>query len=246
MAIHLIRKLEHFVRLSPDDRAVLRRLAARNLRHVAPGEGIIHEGDRPEVVNLILDGWACRYKDLEDGRRQVLAFFLPGDLCDLNMFILRSMDHSMAAITPVTLAEIARRDFEALALEHPRIVHALWWDALVVGAIQREWTLSLGQRDALERMAHLLCELFVRLRCVGMTHGDRCPLPLVQTVLADATGLSNVHVNRTLATLRQSDLATIRSRTLTIPDLDALMQAGLFNQNYLHLDREGQALDANV
>lgn len=241
-----ISKLENFVRLSAEEKALLGALAIDRVREFPAGTDIIREGDRPEVVHLFLDGWGCRYKDLEDGRRQILSFFLPGDICDLNIFILRQMDHSLAAITPVRLAEISRERLEEITLAHPRITQALWWEALVAASIQREWTLNVGQRDALERLAHLLCELFVRLRSVGLTNGTTCAVPLLQTMLADATGLSHVHVSRTMSALRQDGLALLRSRVLTVPDLDALMRVGLFNPNYLHLEREGRHIDANV
>ena len=246
MDTRLTRKLEQFTRLSAADKRALRRMASRQVRSIEPRQHIIHEGDRPEAVNLILEGWAYRYKLLEDGRRQIVAFFLPGDLCDMNVFVLSRMDHSIAAITPVTLAEISREVLEETTLGHPRVTQALWWETLVSSSIQREWTLSIGQRDAAERLAHLFCELFLRLRSVGLTEGDSCDFPVTQAALAEATGLSHVHVSRTLAALRDSGLVSLRRRRLTIPDLDALKSAAQFNPNYLHLGGEGRHLDANV
>jgi CRP-like cAMP-binding protein len=245
MAEALIRKLENFVRLSSHDKEVLTAAAAERIRKIDPHEPIVHEGDKPKVIYLVLSGWACRYKHLEDGRRQIVSFFLPGDLCDLNIFILREMDHSMAGIGSVTLAEITRQSFEAILQGHARITQALWWDSLVTIAIQREWTVNLGQRDALERVAHLFCEIFVRLRSAGLTRGKSCSFPITQTELADATGMSAVHVNRTLQELRNMKLINLSNRILTIPDLPRLMQAGLFTPNYLHLGHEGAHLDAN-
>ena len=246
MPTRLIRKLEHFVRLSAEDRRALECMASARVRSVAAREDIIREGDNPEVVNLILDGWACRYKLLEDGRRQIVAFFVPGDLCDLNVFILKEMDHSLGALTPVTVAEIPREALEEVTRAHPRVTQALWWETLVTAAIQREWTLSIGQRDAMERLAHLFCELFIRLRSVGLSDGDSCHFPLAQTMLAEATGLSPVHVSRTMTALREEGLVGLRERRLTIPDLDALMRIGLFNPDYLHLGQEGRHMDASL
>jgi len=241
----LIRKLQLFVRLSPDDRAMLTRAASERVRRFAPRVDITREGDRPRDVHLIVAGWACRYKQLEDGRRQIVSFFLPGDMCDLNVFILREMDHSIATITPVTIADLSRDFFEAISAGYPRIATALWWETLVNAAIQREWTMNLGQRTASERMAHLFCEIFFRLRLTGLTDGLSCDFPLTQADLADATGLSKVHVNRTLQELRAADLVILRDKTLTIPNLERLMDAGLFNANYLHMEHEGRQLDAN-
>jgi len=241
----IIRKLEQFTKLSSEERRVLEQVTSEGLRQLGTREDIIREGDKPQALNLILSGWACRYKHLEDGRRQIIAFFLPGDLCDNHVFVLREMDHSVGTLTPVTFAQIPRRRIEEITLSHPRVTQALWWESLVGSAIQREWIVSLGQRDALERMAHLLCELFLRLRAVGLAEENRCELPLTQAELADAMGLSTVHVNRTLQELRAAKLIILKGRTLTIPDLEALQSAAQFNPSYLHLDHEGQHLDAN-
>ncbi|WP_296744192.1 Crp/Fnr family transcriptional regulator [Mesorhizobium sp.] len=241
----LIKKLEHFVHLSSNDKDVLARAAAERVRKLGAHEHIVAEGEKPKAINLMLDGWACRYKHLEDGRRQIVGFFLPGDLCDLNVFILREIDHSIASIGGVTVAEITRHAFETILDGHARIAQALWWDSLVTIAIQREWTVNLGQRDALERVAHLFCEIFLRLQAAGLTRGKSCHFPVTQTELADATGMSTVHVNRTLQELRNMRLINLTNRMLTIPDLPRLMRTGLFNPNYLHLEREGAHLDAN-
>lgn len=240
----LVRKLERYAKLSADDRAALDELVRQNVRRLRAREDIIREGERPTHISLILQGWACRYKVLEDGRRQIISFFLPGDLCDLNVFVLRHMDHSIGAITPLAYAEVRREAFDSVA-ERPRVIQAMWWDSLVMAAVQREWTVNLGQRTAFERVAHLLCELFIRLRAVGLTHGSRCELPVTQAELADAIGLTPVHVNRTLQELRAQGLIILQGKELTIPDLERLKDASLFNDNYLHLDHEGAHLDAN-
>jgi len=241
----LVRKLEHFVRLSAEERVALERASSGRQRVLRAREDIIREGEAPRFVNLVLQGWACRFKHLDDGRRQIMAFFLPGDLCDLNAFLLRQMDHSLGTISEATIAELTHDALEDLAGHHPRIRQALWWEALVGAAVQREWTVNLGQRSALERVAHVLCELFLRLRAVGLTDGDICEWPLTQTELADTTGLSPVHVNRTLQELRASGLILLKGKVLRIPDLDALQRAAMFNPNYLHLEHEGGHLDAN-
>jgi CRP-like cAMP-binding protein len=196
-------------------------------------------------VNLILEGWACRHKFLEDGRRQIMALLLPGDICDLHMFILERMDHSISAVSPVTLAEIATDTLLDLTDDSPRISRALWWSSLVEEAISREWIVNNSRRDATERMAHLLCEIFIRLQAIGLTNGQSCEIPVTQAEFGDALGLSTVHVNRTLQDLRAANLIVLRGKTLTIPDLDALKAVALFNANYLHLDREGREFDAN-
>jgi CRP-like cAMP-binding protein len=233
----LIRKLERFPKLSVDDQRLLERVTSEHVRRIGPREDILCEGDAPGEIHLILSGWACRSKQLEDGRGAILAFLLPGDLCDLDNFLLRPMDHSVGALTAVTVAGIPRPLFEDLMLNHSRIAQALWSSALIDAAIQREWTLNLSQRTAYERLCHLLCELFLRLRAVGLTQGSSCELPITQAKLAEATGLTLVHLNRMLQELRAANLVELKSKTLTIPNLEALMSAALFNPAYLHLDR---------
>jgi CRP-like cAMP-binding protein len=245
MAAHLVRKLEQFTILSTADKQALDELGSIRRRRLSPRDDIIREGDKPKAVSLILEGWACRYKTLEDGRRQIVGFLIPGDLCDLRMFILKEMDHSMGALTLVSLAEIPSDTLLALTDSSPRISRALWWNSLVEEATAREWTTNLGQRGAVERLAHLFCELFVRLRGVGLANDTSFELPLTQEQLSQATGMTTVHVNRSLRDMRQSGLIVQHGKRLTIPDLVALEAAGLFNPNYLHLDRDGQAMDAN-
>ena len=241
----LVRKLEHFTRLSSEDKRVLKRASEGKIRRFGARVDVIREGEAPEHVNLILSGWACRYKYLEDGRRQIMSYFVPGDTCDLGVFLLRSMDHSIGTLTAVTMAEVSREAVLEMTGNHSRVSNALWWSTLVAEAVQREWVVNIGQRTAFERIGHLLCEIFIRLRCVGLTTDTSCEFPITQAELGEATGLSTVHVNRTLQELRGSNLIVLRDKVLTIPDLTALQRASMFSANYLHLDREGAHFDAN-
>lgn len=237
-------RLDAFTRLSTEDRAAIAKIS-KTTRFIAPRRDLIREGEKPKYVHLMLEGWACRYKTLPDGRRQIVAFFVPGDFCDLNVYVLRQMDHSIGAITRLSIADISREDMDKLTENHPRVTQALWWEALVNHAIQREWTLNVGQRTAYERIGHLLLELYMRLKTVGLTQNGFSDFPLTQTNLADATGLTAVHVNRTLQELRRDNLIILERRRLEIPNMRALMDAAMFNPNYLHLDHEGRHLDAN-
>jgi CRP-like cAMP-binding protein len=245
MPDRLIRKLENFVRLSSDDKAAITSAAHERVRNYEPKHDIISEGEQPRVVNLVLEGYACRYRMLEDGRRQIVGLFVPGDLCDSRMFILRQMDHSISTLTRARVAEIDADRFVAFAGRYPRVTRALWWNSLVDEAIAREWIVNVGQRSARERMAHLLCEFYVRIDMVGMAIDHALDLPLNQAELAEALGLSVVHTNRTLQSLRADGLITLRGGKLVLLDLEGLMEAGLFNAAYLHRERDGHALDAN-
>src|SRR3954464_15244705 len=237
-------KLEAFTRLSSDDRSALGELS-RNSRYSDARRDLVSEGDSPRFVHLVLDGWACRYKQLPDGKRQIVSLFVPGDFCDLNVYVLKYMDHSIGAITRLKVAMISPDDMGELTTERPRITQALWWHELVASAIQREWTLNIGQRSAYERLGHLLVELYIRLNTVGRARDGRCDFPLTQNDLADATGLTSVHVNRTLQELRRDGLLELERKQLQILDLQRMMDVSMFNANYLHLEHEGRHLDAN-
>jgi CRP-like cAMP-binding protein len=236
-------KLQAFTRLSPEDVAALQALT-RNVRTIEARRDLLREGEAPKHMHLLLKGWACRHKSLPDGKRQVLGILVPGDLCDLDSWLLRQMDHSIGAITAIKVALISRDDIDALAREHPRIGEALRRNGLVDNAIGREWLLNLGQRSAYARIAHLIAELFLRLRTVGLTDEHGCDFPLTQNDIADATGLTAVHVNRMLQELRADGVIELERKRLHIPHLDALKVAAMFNPGYLHLEREGRHLDA--
>jgi CRP-like cAMP-binding protein len=237
-------KLEVFTRLSSDDRAALAQLS-RNFRYVDARRDLISEGDKPRHVHLVLDGWACRYKTLPDGKRQIVSLFIPGDFCDVNVYILKQMDHSIGAITRLKVAMIGPEEMDELTTERPRVIQALWWHELVTAAIQREWTVNLGQRSAYERLGHLLVEIYLRLRVVGRAQNGHCDFPLTQNDLAEATGLTSVHVNRTLQELRRDGLIELERKQLHLLDVERLMDASMFNANYLHMEHEGRHLDAN-
>jgi CRP-like cAMP-binding protein len=231
----LLRKLSNFTKLSEQECAAVRE-CTQDVHEFGAREDVISQGDRTSGVKLLLEGFACRYKVLEDGRRQIVAYFVPGDLCDLRVFILKRMDHSIGAIVNSKVAEIAPDDILQLTHKYPTLTRALWWSTLVEEAIAREWIVNVGQRNALERMAHLFCELLYRFRAVGLNEGNSCTLPLTQVELAETLGLSSVHVNRTLQELRRQKLITLENGTLTIQDLDALKEVSFFNPDYLHLD----------
>jgi CRP-like cAMP-binding protein len=231
----LLRKLANFTQLSEDESNAVDE-CSQDVREFAAREDVISQGDRTGGVKLLLDGFACRYKVLEDGRRQIVAYFVPGDLCDLRVFILKRMDHSIGALVASKVATISPENILRLTHTYPTLTRALWWSTLVEEAIAREWLVNVGQRDALERTAHLFCELLYRFRAVGLNQGNSCTLPLTQVELAETLGLSSVHVNRTLQELRRRNLITLEGGTLTIQNLDELKELSFFNPDYLHLD----------
>jgi CRP-like cAMP-binding protein len=232
----LVAKLGTIADLRESDLASLIAIC-HDVRTVQAKRDILVEGERPEDVHVILEGWAARYKTLSDGSRQIVAFLIPGDFCDLHVAILGHMDHGIIALTRVRLAYIPSRELDALTSNHNGLTKALWWATLVDESILREWILNVGRRDARERVAHLLCELHARMELIGLVDGKRLALPLTQEQLADATGLTSVHVNRTLQRLRAEGLIEMGGGALTIPDVAALREAAGFTGNYLHIKR---------
>jgi CRP-like cAMP-binding protein len=233
----LAMRLEEYTDLSDGALAVLRTLDGRPTRKVEGKRDLIRQGQKPDSIYLVKQGWACRYKLLRDGRRQIVDFLIPGDLCELNVYILSQMDHSIGAITPLEVVEIGTGDFQSIIEREPEILRALWWQELVSKSCHREWIVNVAVRTATERVAHLFCEMFLRLESIGATTGYSCDFPLTQVDIADACGLTSVHVNRTLQRLRHAGLISLRDRTLTIPDMDGLKAAASFNPDYLHLRR---------
>ena len=237
----LIKKLEGYVSLDEEDKRLLNSVVQQP-RTVAAHVDLAKEGEKPLDVHLILEGFACRYKFTAEGSRQIMAFLLPGDFCDLHVFVLKHMDHSIATISRCTVVDIPRGEILRL-LERPRVSLALWCAALVDAAVLREWLLNVGQRHAAQRLAHVLCELLLRLRIVGLADKSY-ELPISQTDLADTIGTSNVHLNRVLQELRKAKLITWKGDTLVILDIDQLMKFSGFNPNYLHIGGNGADITA--
>ena len=236
----LSRKLENFAPLSAEDRRFLAEIT-RQSRRIRGRTDIIREGERADDVRLVLEGFACRYKILPDGKRHIMAYLVPGDLCDVHVFILRAMDHSIGTLSDCRVVDIPRDRILAM-LERPAIARALWWSALVDEATLREWLVNIGGRPGEQRLAHLFCELLMRLQTVGLADGNNSyELPITQNELGETMGLTLVHVNRVLQRLRAKGLITLRNKHLVINDAQALMEFGQFNPNYLHLGEKANA-----
>ncbi|WP_244527004.1 helix-turn-helix domain-containing protein [Methylobacterium sp. 275MFSha3.1] len=236
----LIRKLEGFTTLSDMDRAILARISAET-RLVASGTDLVREGDKPEGVFLVMAGMACRHKLRANGARQIMAYLVPGDLCDLDVVLLSRMDHTISTLSNCRVARLAPETMADLLTNHPHIARALRKAQLVDEGTLREWLVNVGRRSAPERLAHLFCELLVRLEVVGCASEDTYELPVTQLDLADTTGLPSVHVNRTLRELRQKGLIELRRGRLRILDLPRLQALAEFRPDYLHLGDQAAA-----
>lgn len=233
------RKLSAFVSLSQDDLSVLSDVYRRK-RSFAVGRDMIHEGQTGQHAYILASGWACSYKILAGGTRQIVDFQIPGDFLGLRSVLFRAADHNVEPITPVQASEVRQQDLLAALSQTHRLATAVLWAASRDEAMVVEHLIDLGRRNATERMAHFLLELAARLRLVGMGDKAGYDCPLSQYLLADALGLSAVHVNRVLRELREEGLLTFQKGKVMFDDYDALVDFAGFDRTYL--DHDGPLL----
>jgi CRP-like cAMP-binding protein len=232
----LIMKLRRFADLDANEIRTLEAICPTP-RVLARGDKIVQEGDRPDTVSLLLSGLACRYKVAEDGSRQIVGFMVPGDVCDLHVFILKQMDHGIEALSPVRVCEIARDNLLEIFGRDPNITRALWWSTLVDESTLREWVLNVTTRPALQRTAHLLSELCMRLETVGLSGEGKYELHLTQEDLSDAVGMTRSHVSLSLAKMQEDGLLKLHRGKIEVVDVERLKTLGEFNSAYLHLEK---------
>lgn len=238
MANAFIRKLSALADLTEADVAMLA-AGTSHVRSYQARRDLIREGDRPGPVFVVLEGWACRYKILPSGARQITSFMLPGDSCDLHVELLAEMDHSIQTITQASIATITRASMDEMMNGSPRIARALYSAQLVDEATLRAWIVSMGRRSSVERVAHLMCELYLRLRGTESLGDDMVELPVSQLLFADALGMTPVHINRVLRRLREAGIMEISRRSLRVIDPIGLVRVAGFDENYLHRRRLG-------
>jgi CRP-like cAMP-binding protein len=232
----LLQRLTGLVPLSAEELSALEHSAGPT-RLYRPHEDLAREGESAMSVGLLVSGFAFRCRVLPDGRRQILSYLIPGDLCDTRQLLTGAASHTVSTLTAANVVPFAREDMLRLVERFPRVGQALCWVALIEEGITREWLVNIGQRTALERLAYLLCEIFTRMEAVGLTDRGRCELPLTQVELADSVALSTVHVNRTLQELRRRGLVSMSSGMLEIHEFDALQTLAGFTGDYLHPHR---------
>lgn len=223
--------------ISPEEEQVLH-ASVSEIRTFDAGQIAVQAGALLGTCTLLCEGFMCRFKDLADGARQIQQLHVAGDFLDLHSFLLKRLDHNVAALTQVTVALVPHTALRTITEQFPHLTRVLWFSTLVDAAINRESILSVGRRNALARIAHLMCELKVRLNLVELTSDGRFPLPLTQADLADATGLTPVHVNRMLKKLRDDGIATFRSREVVIHDWERLQQVAEFDPSYLYIEQQ--------
>lgn len=223
--------------LSQEERAVLEGAIA-DVREIGPDQDLVREGSRPTASTLLLEGYTIRYHILADGKRQISAVHITGDFLDLHSFLIRKMDHNVATLSPCRVAMVPHVALREITEKYPHLTRILWLSTLIDAAIHREWVVSMGRRSAVARLAHLACELYVRLQQVERTDGPSFHFPVTQIELGDLLGLSVVHVNRSLQDLRASGALSWHDERVRVLDWDRLKQIAEFDDNYLHLHHE--------
>ena len=239
----LLTRLERSLQLTEAECCAIRHV------HIQPAtvpadKMIVREGDQPSRCILVADGVACTSKLAGDGRRQIMALHIAGDMPDLHSLHLTALDSDIWAISNCHLALMPHRDVKRLCHEHPRLADELWRFTLVDASIYREWMVNLSQRQAGSRMAHLFCEVMLRSEAAGLAQDRTCPFPVTQADLGEMLGLSIVHINRTVQALREQNLISVGHGSLTIHDWDALVELADFRPDYLHLRLAASAFTA--
>ncbi|TFI60044.1 Crp/Fnr family transcriptional regulator [Sphingomonas parva] len=233
----MVRRLESRSPLAEGEREALLGLQ-QSIRKVAAGAHLVRDGEPPEQCALLLSGFAYRYKITGDGARQIVSLHIAGEFVDLQNSFLSISDHSVQTLTAAEVAFVPLQAIRDITFAYPAIARAMWIDTLVDASIFREWVVNVGRRDSRARVAHILCEFSLRLEEGGLAREHRYELPMTQEQLADAVGLTSVHVNRVLRQLGEEGLISRDRRSITIQDWQRLRDAGDFNERYLHHDGE--------
>jgi len=228
----LIRKLQGLAHLGSADIAALEQISS-NARMLGPYVDLIRDDAVPKEAIIVLEGFACRYKQRQTGARQIQAYLVPGDFCEVDATYLGRTDHAVGTLSVCMVARVPHQALAELTTRHPNIAQALYVTKLAEAATAREWIVNLGCRSATERMAHLFCELMARFEAVGLAQEGSYPLPLTQNELGNTLGLSTVHVNRTLQDLRRQGLIEFKGKRLTLLKPQRVRDIAEFSPAYL-------------
>jgi CRP-like cAMP-binding protein len=229
----LLERWERRVPLTDEDRRAVAELPITR-RTFSRDSYLVREGEPPANCHLVLSGFAYRQKLVSNGTRQIISVHIPGELIDSQNMLLPVSDHNVQSLGRSEMAMIPISAMTTLIAQRPSIGRAIWLDTLIDSSVFREWVVNVGRRSARARIAHLLCELMLRMRSAGLTEALSMEFPFTQEQIADATGLTAVHTNRTLQGLRKAGLITLSSGTLTVNDWGQLAEVADFTERYLH------------
>jgi len=234
----LLKRLGCFVRLNSEHKAAIMGACVGSHYHVRNKADFLRQGERVSGLHILTKGWACRLLILPDGRRQIAGFLIPGDICMTEVPDVY-LDFSLSSLTDSSYLSLTNDTLDRLRTAYPPVRKGLALHDHVISAILRNWVVNLGQRNAFERIGHLFCEMLLRLRCIGMAENDTYHFPVTQIELAEATGLTPVHVNRTLQDMRARGLVSLQNRELKILDFARLANLVMFDPGYLHPVEDG-------
>lgn len=232
----LLLKLRRRDDVSAEEEGVLRAIVGP-VQSVPARRYVVREGEPLKHSTLLVEGIMGRYRDMRDGQRQITELHVSGDFADLHSFTLKRLDHDILALTDCSISSVSHDALRNVTEHFPHLTRLLWFSTNLDAAIHRAWAVSLGRRDAAARVAHLVCELQIRLQIVGMADDQGYALPLTQADLAECLGLTPVHVNRVLKELRERGLLTFRGGQVRIEDVAGLRRLGEFTTDYLYLDK---------
>jgi CRP-like cAMP-binding protein len=233
----LVEKLSLRDRISPEEIEALQK-ALEPPKTVAAGSDIVREHSRPLHSTLLISGFSARYSTLEDGARQITEINVSGDFIDLHSLLMKQMDHGVVALTECVIAEAPHSGLIDITEHHPHLTRLLWLDTIIDAAVHRQWLVAMGRRSGLGHLAHLVCELYLRLQAVGQTGDMTFDLPLTQAVLGDALGLSTVHVSRLISELRGEGVINWSNGQIDILDWRRLAEIAEFDPTYLRLQSD--------
>jgi CRP-like cAMP-binding protein len=225
--------------ISPEEEQALRNAIGDMIRYPAD-HTFITPGQELNCSTLLIEGIIARYKDLSDGQRQITELHVAGDFADLHSFTLKHLDHSVMTLTPARIVQVPHEKLKGITEQHPHLARVLWFSTNLDAAIHREWEVSLGRRNAVQRTAHIFCELQIRLGITGLASEQGYALPITQVELAECLGLTSVHVNRVLKELRERELVEFRGGRVTISNLAGLRHLAEFDPAYLYLDKRAR------
>lgn len=232
-----LKKLRVRDEISAEEERAIRDMIAE-VREFPADRVVIRRGEELRESLLLLDGWVARTKDLHDGGRQISELQFAGDFTDMHGFTLKQLEHNIATLTPSRFGIAPHDRIRATLDRFPHLARVYWTMTNIDAAIHREWTVSLGRRSAMSRMAHLFCEILERLKVVQMTNGNAYDFPMTQQELGECLGLTSVHINRTLQSLRKLGMITVEGRRVEILDLPGLQSLADFNPDYLYLEKK--------
>jgi CRP-like cAMP-binding protein len=232
----LVARLRAIASLSDSEAAFIESLPMK-LQNLPDGHDLVRQGDDVDQCCMLVDGYLFRHKIGAEGKRQIVSWHVPGDIPDLYSLHLNPMDHNITTLGPAVVAFIPHEPFHEIMHRSPALTHIFWRETLVDASLFREWVVNIGKREALARIAHMLCELVVRLQVVGLFKEDRFAFPASQTDIADATGITPVHANRMIQQLRGKGLIEWEGASIRVLDFAALQALAEFDDSYLHLHR---------